>query len=90
MSREGVTVFGTSPAYLQYCRDAHRARERVDLSALRAMQSTGSILFDNQYDWVRDNVKALPLHPSPAARTSSGASCWATPTCPSTAARASA
>jgi acetoacetyl-CoA synthetase len=59
---EGVTVFGTSPAYLQYCRDAGIVpRERVDLGRLRAMQSTGSILFDNHYDWVRENVKPLPL-----------------------------
>jgi acetoacetyl-CoA synthetase len=62
ISREKVTVFGTSPAYLQYCRDAGIVpRERVDLAALRAMQSTGSILFDSQYDWVRENVKPLPL-----------------------------
>jgi acetoacetyl-CoA synthetase len=62
VAREKVTVFGTSPAYLQYCRDAGIVpRERADLEALRAMQSTGSILFDNHYDWVRDNIKALPL-----------------------------
>ena len=36
-------------------------RERVDLSALRAMMSTGSILHDSLYDWVRANVGELPL-----------------------------
>jgi acetoacetyl-CoA synthetase len=45
VSEERVTVFGTSPAYLQYLRDAAIApRERVDLGALRLMLSTGSVL----------------------------------------------
>ncbi len=58
VSRHRVTVFGTSPAYLQYCRDAGISpRERVDLAALRAVQSTGSILFEPLYDFVRDHVK---------------------------------
>jgi acetoacetyl-CoA synthetase len=62
VARERITVFGTSPAYLQFCRDAGIVpRQRVDLAALRAMQSTGSILFDSQYDWVQENVKSLPL-----------------------------
>jgi acetoacetyl-CoA synthetase len=59
---ERVTAFGTSPAYLQYCRDAGIApRERVDLSALRSVMSTGSILPDAAYDWAAENVGALPL-----------------------------
>jgi acetoacetyl-CoA synthetase len=62
LGRERVTVFGTSPPYLQFSRDAGIVpRERADLGALRAMQSTGSILFDRHYDWVRDNVKTIPL-----------------------------
>lgn len=62
VARERVTVFGTSPAFLQYSRDlGHVPRERVDLSALRAMMSTGSILHDSLYDWVRANVGELPL-----------------------------
>ncbi len=62
VAREEITVFGTSPAYLQYCRDLGLVpRERVDLGKLRAMMSTGSILHDPHYDWVRDNVGALPL-----------------------------
>src|SRR5262249_17115127 len=44
VAREQVTVFGTSPAYLQYCRDAGIVpKDRVALSALKAVQSTGSI-----------------------------------------------
>jgi acetoacetyl-CoA synthetase len=62
VAREKVTVFGTSPAFLQFCRDAGIVpNQRVDLGALRAMQSTGSILFDSHYDWVAENVKSLPL-----------------------------
>jgi acetoacetyl-CoA synthetase len=62
VASERVTVFGTSPPYLQFSRDAEIVpRERGDLGALRAMQSTGSILFDRHYDWVSENVKAIPL-----------------------------
>ena len=63
VSEEGVTVFGTSPAYLQFCEEAKLApREMFDLTRLRAVLSTGSILYDRQYDWVRNCVKIdLPL-----------------------------
>ncbi|SCB21631.1 acetoacetate--CoA ligase [Cupriavidus alkaliphilus] len=59
---ERVTVFGTSPAYLKMCEDAGLVPgQQFDLGALRAMMSTGSVLFDAQFEWVRDHVKALPL-----------------------------
>ena len=62
VARERVTVFGTSAAYLQLCEDGGFSPVRaLDLSALRAVLSTGSILFDRQYDWVRDHVGAVPL-----------------------------
>jgi len=58
LMRERVSVFGTSPAYLQYLRDAGISpRELGDWPALRAIQSTGSILFDAQYHWVREHWK---------------------------------
>lgn len=57
-----VTVFGTSPPYLQLCQDfGYRPATEHDLSALRAVLSTGSILYDHQYDWVLKNVGPLPL-----------------------------
>jgi len=60
--RAGATVFGTSPAYLQYCREAGIVpRERYDLSRLRAIQSTGSILYDNLFDWIHENVARIPV-----------------------------
>jgi acetoacetyl-CoA synthetase len=63
IARERVTVFGTSPTYLGFCKDAGLEPGRThDLGALRALQSTGSILFDSQYDWIFDHVKPLPIH----------------------------
>jgi acetoacetyl-CoA synthetase len=59
---ERVTVFGTSPAYLRMCQDAGLVPGReFDLSALRAILSTGAVLYDAQFDWVREHVKRLPL-----------------------------
>ena len=59
---ERVTDFGTSPAYLQYCRDAGIVpRERFPLPRLRSLMSTGSVLAEVLFDWVRDNVGDLPL-----------------------------
>ncbi len=62
VARERVSVFGTSPAYLQLCQDAaFSPRRELSLASLRAVLSTGSILHDRQFDWVFDNVKPLPL-----------------------------
>lgn len=58
VSDERVTVFGTSPAYLQFCEEAGLVPgQAFDLTRLRAVLSTGSILYDRQYDWVYDCVK---------------------------------
>jgi acetoacetyl-CoA synthetase len=62
VAREAVTVLGTSPAFLQYTRDAGIApNERFELPALRAILSTGSVLHDGLFDWARDAVKHVPL-----------------------------
>ncbi|MFC0575579.1 acetoacetate--CoA ligase [Paraburkholderia solisilvae] len=59
---EHVTVFGTSPAYLKMCSEAGLEPARAfDLHALRAMMSTGAVLYDTQFEWVRDHVKPLQL-----------------------------
>jgi acetoacetyl-CoA synthetase len=59
---ERVTVFGTSPAYLRMCSDAGLEPGRqFDLGALRAMMSTGAVLFDAQFQWVMQHVKPLQL-----------------------------
>jgi acetoacetyl-CoA synthetase len=62
VAAERVKVFGTNPAYLQFCEEAGFAPGHAfDLAALRAILSTGSILYERQYDWVRDRVSDLPL-----------------------------
>lgn len=62
VAEQRVTVFGTSPAYLHFCRDKRiMPSERCDVSRLRLIQSTGSILYDEQYDWIVDNVKRVPV-----------------------------
>jgi acetoacetyl-CoA synthetase len=59
---ERVTVFGTSPAYLQLCQDAgYRPAEAVDLARLRAVLSTGAVLHGWQFDWLAQTVGPQPL-----------------------------
>lgn len=62
VDRLGVTLFGTSPAYLQFLRDAGAdPKATLRFASLRALMSTGSILYDAQYDWVRDHLKHVPV-----------------------------
>ncbi len=62
VDREAVTLFGTSPVYLQYCHEAGiEPGLRFQLSALRAVMSTGSILYDRQFDWVVTHMKPVPV-----------------------------
>ncbi len=62
VSDERVSVFGTSPPYLQLCQDSgYSPRREVDLTRLRAVLSTGSILHDWQYDWFAGHVGPMPL-----------------------------
>jgi acetoacetyl-CoA synthetase len=59
---ERVTVFGTSPAYLAMCEDAQLAPGReLELGRLRAILSTGAVLYERQFEWVRERVKRVPL-----------------------------
>jgi acetoacetyl-CoA synthetase len=57
VERHRVTVFGTSPGHLLASEKAglHPVRDH-DLSALRALGSTGSTLPVSAFHWVRDNV----------------------------------
>jgi acetoacetyl-CoA synthetase len=62
VGQEGVSAFGTSPAFLQLCQDRDYVPQQAQpLGALKMMFSTGSILFDHQFVWVRDHVGDLPL-----------------------------
>lgn len=59
---EGVTVFGTSAAYLQYCQDAGLTpRAGRALRALRAIQTTGSILYEHQFEWMAREFGPVPI-----------------------------
>jgi acetoacetyl-CoA synthetase len=62
VAEEDVTVFGTSPPYLQLCEDSGYSPKRdARPGALRAILSTGSVLRDWQYDWVAEEVGPQPL-----------------------------
>jgi acetoacetyl-CoA synthetase len=55
--RHGVTVLGVSPAYLQGSARAGLEPARThDLSRLRLLGATGSVLAPASYDWVADHV----------------------------------
>ena len=85
-------MFGTSPRTSRLCERAATPRDASSTSrALRSIMSTGSILHDEQYDWVaRQGRRRFRCSRSPAAPTSSAASCSATRTCRSSRARRSA
>jgi acetoacetyl-CoA synthetase len=55
--RAGISIFGTSPAYISACMKAgvDPAKDR-DLSALRAVGATGAPLPAEAFDWVSRNL----------------------------------
>jgi acetoacetyl-CoA synthetase len=62
VAEEGVTVFGTSPPYLQLCQDSgYSPKREAPAPALRSILSTGSVLRDWQYDWVATEVGPVKL-----------------------------
>ena len=59
VERLKINVFGTSPKYIAACQKADlRPGHEHDLSALRAVLSTGSPLSEDQFRWVYDEIKA--------------------------------
>jgi acetoacetyl-CoA synthetase len=61
-AEQGVTVFGTSPPYLRLCETlGFRPADTLDLSRLRAVLSTGSILQPGQARWVQSAVGPMPV-----------------------------
>jgi len=57
--RLGITVFGTSPKFVAACENVGlKPKDSFDLSALRAMLSTGSPLTVENFKWVYENVKS--------------------------------
>jgi acetoacetyl-CoA synthetase len=62
VAEEDVTVFGTSPPYLQLCEDSSYSPKRdAPPRRLRSVLSTGSVLRDWQYDWVGEEVGPVRL-----------------------------
>jgi acetoacetyl-CoA synthetase len=62
VAEEGVTVFGTSPPYLQLCEDSgFSPRREAPARSLRSVLSTGSVLRDWQFDWVAEEVGPVKL-----------------------------
>ena len=84
----GMTCFGTSASYIASCMKAGvEPAPGRDLSALRAVGSTGSPLAPEGFEWVYDHVGATPgSSRPPAAPTSAPRSSAASRCCPSTAA----
>ncbi|NUN13865.1 MAG: acetoacetate--CoA ligase [Myxococcales bacterium] len=56
---EGVTAFGTSPAYIQMCMATGVHPTRPD--PLRLVLSTGSPLFAHQYDWISQRLGPVQI-----------------------------
>jgi acetoacetyl-CoA synthetase len=74
---EGVTVFGTSAKYLALAEKEGLAPGRThDLSALRAVLSTGSPLAAHSYDYIHTRVKA-DLHLASISGGTDIVSCFA-------------
>ena len=62
ISEQGVTVFGTSPAYIQFLIESGiTPAQQYEFPALRSIQSTGSVLFETQFQWIRDSFKDVPV-----------------------------
>lgn len=78
-----VTFFGTSPGYLQASENAGvRPATDFDLSALRAMGSTGSPLAPYLHRWARDEVGPIPLWSMSGGTDIAGAFVGGAPTVP--------
>ena len=58
---ERVSVFGTNPAYLQFCETVGYSPNVLDLSNLRSVLSTGSILYPKQFDWIAEHAKRVAV-----------------------------
>jgi len=63
LDREQVTVFGTSATYLHALQQLGLSPRTVgEFARLHTIQSTGSILYDAQYDWIRSEFKPVKVH----------------------------
>jgi acetoacetyl-CoA synthetase len=78
-----VTLFGTSPGYLQACEDAAvRPAEEFDLSALVALSTSGSPLSPATNRWATREVGPIPLYSISGGTDIVTAFCGGAPTVP--------
>jgi acetoacetyl-CoA synthetase len=61
VAEERATLFGTSPAYLQYLVDAGVSKKDGLLTSLREMYSTGSVLPPPLHRWAKEHLADVPL-----------------------------
>jgi acetoacetyl-CoA synthetase len=62
VDREQVTVFGTSATYLHALQRLGVTPKKIaTFAALHTIQSTGSILYDAQYDWIASQLKKVKV-----------------------------
>ena len=62
VAEQKVSAFGTSPPYLKLCENfGYSPRRHFSFPALRSVMSTGSVLEDQQYDWLRRHIGDVPL-----------------------------
>ncbi len=62
LEEHGVSVFGTSPAYIQYLIESGVKPEDLhEFRRLRCIQSTGSILYESQFEWITQSFKNIPV-----------------------------
>ncbi|KAF2462785.1 acetyl-coenzyme A synthetase [Lindgomyces ingoldianus] len=77
LSEQRVTDLGTSPRYLQELHKHSIApRDTVDLSALRAVTSTGMVLSDSLFEWFYDTAFPPSVHLSNISGGTDLAACF--------------
>ncbi len=62
ISDHGVTVFGTSPAYIQFLIESGVVPVSLhEFPQLRVIQSTGSVLSEAHFSWIVESFKKVPV-----------------------------
>ena len=62
IEEQGVTVFGTSPAYIQFLIESGVTPvDSYKFQKLRSIQSTGSVLYESQFEWIDNAFKNIPV-----------------------------
>jgi acetoacetyl-CoA synthetase len=79
---ERATVFGTSPAYLQYLGHAGVSNARERLTSVREILCTGSILPPNLHRWAQENLADVPLQSISGGTDVLGCFVLGSPWCP--------